>query len=254
MALPETFDAFVPTNFADFFARVDTPTHIGLTELRELEDDVVNSFEISYKYAEKLCSQTILDHSLRCYYFSLAMLHNFPSNTPSVPQISRGELIKRVYLTCLLHDVGISSHEIATTHPAHDMTFEFHGGIMVYEHLRAEYIPSLRLNDSQIADITQSIMLHDVPFQTGMSSATGMLVHISAFIDIFGYDTAPPNTIERALHRDTKREIEKAFPRDGMTLFGVQVEEMMKAKPNCLLGHLPNFLEQFEKATTSAVH
>ncbi|KAJ4474483.1 hypothetical protein J3R30DRAFT_683929 [Lentinula aciculospora] len=244
MPLPDTFDAYVPSNLTELFARATIPTFVSLKKLREFEGDVANRFEPSYKYAKKLYSQTILDHCLRCYYLSLAILRNFPSNTPSIPQISRDELIQRVYLTCILHDVGLSLHETVTIHPAHDMTFEFHGGIMVYEHLRADYVAGLRPNDSQIADITQSIMLHTIPFQTGMSSATGMLMYVSALFDILGYDAAAPNLIERAVHRDTVREINETFARDNMTLFSdSQVQEMLKVKPNCLVGHSPHLVK-----------
>ncbi|KAJ3887467.1 hypothetical protein GG344DRAFT_68800 [Lentinula edodes] len=238
MPVPDTFDAFVPSNFADLFATAEIPPYIGLTELRELERNVVNKFQPSYLHAQKLCSKMILDHSLRCYYFALAILQSFPSKTPSIPQISRDELIGRVYLACILHDLGLSSHEEAIAHPTRDMTFEIHGGILAYEHLRAEYAPDLHLNNSQIADVAQSIMLHTISFQTGLSSAAGMLLYVSAFIDVVGYEAAPPNTKERAITYDTVREIEEAFPLDGMTLrFGGQIREMLDAKPNCLVSH-----------------
>lgn len=252
MPVPDTFDAFVPSNFADLFATAEIPPYIGLTELRELERNVVNKFQPSYLHAQKLCSKMILNHSLRCYYLALAILQSFPSKTPSIPQISRDELIGRVYLACILHDLGLSSHEEAIAHPTRDMTFEIHGGILAYEHLRAEYAPDLQLNNSQIADVAQSIMLHTVSFQTGLSSAAGMLLYVSAFIDVVGYDAAPPNTKEHAITHDTVREIEKAFPLDGMTLrFGGQIQEMLDAKPNCLVSHSVSLFLQLCYVTNS---
>ncbi|KAF9064338.1 hypothetical protein BDP27DRAFT_1425908 [Rhodocollybia butyracea] len=247
--MPATYDKFVPSHFPEFLARANFhSSYIDLAELRKF-DDVANRFQPSSQLSEKLNSQTLLNHCLRCYYFSIAILDaGFPSNTPSVPQISREELIKQLYLTCILHDLGLSTHEDAASHPAHDMTFEFHGGLMVYEHLRAEYAPSLVLDDSQIADITQSIMLHDVFFDAGMSSATGMLMQLSAFFDMLGYGVYGTDSMECMLHRDTVRELEKAFPRGDMVEGSTYAaQEMMRVKPNCHLTRAPTFAARLIK-------
>ncbi|KIK63991.1 hypothetical protein GYMLUDRAFT_241215 [Collybiopsis luxurians FD-317 M1] len=238
MPLPEKFDAFVPSNFVELLAQSNfQPAPLKLAELRELDSSIV-TFGSSLKLAEKLYSQLLFNHCQRCYYFALAILSNgFPSNSPSVPQIPRETVVKELYLTCLLHDFGLSTHIDTTTHPAHDMTFEFHGGIMAYEHLRAEYISTHQLNDIQIADITQSIMLHTAPFEHGKSSALGMLMQLSAFLDVFGYGVFGPDSMEKLIHRDTVREIEQAFPRGDMAQLDRQSQIMFEEKPNCLTSH-----------------
>lgn len=170
MPLPQTFDAFVPSNFGQLVARANfAPAYVSLEELKTF-DAMAAEFQKSYELTKKLSAEIILSHCVRMYYYSLAILHSgFPSNTPLVPQITREELIKRVYLGVILHDLGLSTHAEVVAHPAHEMTFEFSGGIMAYEHLLQTYGSSL--NTFQVGDITQSIMLHTSPFDAGMSSA-----------------------------------------------------------------------------------
>jgi hypothetical protein len=224
-----------------------------LAELKGLDNSPI-TFKKSSEDAKKLYTETILNHCLRTYYFALAILNNgFPSNTPSVPQIARDELLKKVYLTCLLHDIGFSAHQDVTSHPTRDMTFEFHGGFVAYEHLRAEYSSTLQLSDAHIADITQSIMLHSIPFEVGTSSAAGSLVQLGAMFDMLGYGAFGPGSMESVLDRESVREIELAYPRgDLVQVTGKGVQGMLQIKPDCLLGHgQPDFLERLIKGTPS---
>ncbi|KAE9388353.1 hypothetical protein BT96DRAFT_927148 [Gymnopus androsaceus JB14] len=246
MAIPQTFDAFVPSNFEKLIAKGNfKPTYVGLEELKAFD---TAEFRKSYELAKKLTSESIFNHSLRMYYYSLAILHSgFPSKTPSVPQIAREEVFKRVYLGTVLHDLGLSTNEEVTTHPSHEMTFEFTGGIIAFEHLVQTYGPLL--NASEIGDVTQSIMLHTNPFNAGMSSATAMLVQLSAFFDLGGYDAfGRPELLDCMLHADTVKEIQDAIPKEQLAkefLSGLEV--MVKAKPNCIVAHNREALEHSEK-------
>lgn len=235
MPLPQTFDAFVPSNFGQLVARANfKPTYISLEELKTF-DAIAVEFQKSYELSKKLYPEVILSHCVRMYYYSLAILHSgFPSNTPLVPQITREELIKRVYLGVILHDLGLSTHAEAVAHPAHEMTFEFSGGIMAYEHLQT-YGPSL--NTSQVGDITQSIMLHTSPFDAGMSSATAMLVQLSALFDLGGYSVLGDPNLDCMLHQDTVKEIRDAVPKGQFAEFSEGISKMMEAQPNCLMSH-----------------
>ncbi|KAE9392095.1 hypothetical protein BT96DRAFT_1000647 [Gymnopus androsaceus JB14] len=175
------------------------------------------------------------------------MLHSgFPSSTPSVPQITRQDLVKRVYLTSLLHDLGFSQHEDFTTHPAHHMSFELSGAILAFEHLRATYNRSphqhhqQQLDSEQISDITRSIMLHGLPIDAGMSSPVGVLIQISAMFDTLGY-SAYDGVAMSMLHRETVKEIEEAFPRiDLVKELVAGLPQMLKFQPTCLLACLPD--------------
>ncbi|KAF7342166.1 hypothetical protein MVEN_01804400 [Mycena venus] len=168
--------------------------------------------------------------------FALAILHNgFPSGTPGVPQISFEELNRRLYHTCILHDLGWTMTEEGRAHPAHAMTFELHGGIMAYDHLHTA-APSL--DAQQVGDIVQSIVLHTLEFPSGKSSATGALMFLSAWFDVCGYHEAGPGS--RFVDRETVKEIEKEYPRGAFAVEGKEVlDREFSEKPNTLLLPFP---------------
>ncbi|THU98999.1 hypothetical protein K435DRAFT_964662 [Dendrothele bispora CBS 962.96] len=118
MSTPETFDAFVPSTVPDLLSRANFKArYIPLSSLRSL--DLENQYKPSYELMRKVDTDAVVNHCLRCYYFSLLILHSgFPSNTPGVRQITR----------C----------------------------IMAYEHLLEKY-PSPSLSSSDVGDVAQGI-------------------------------------------------------------------------------------------------
>ncbi|KAJ7860143.1 hypothetical protein B0H13DRAFT_1901118 [Mycena leptocephala] len=248
MTFPKLFDAYVPSNGPEFFAAANfTPTYVPFSTLRAVAIDPVAQ-ATSFAYAKKLTRPGVFNHLLRCFYFSLALLHTgFPSGTPGVPQIASAELALRVYHTSLLHDVGFSTLPEATTHPTHTMTFELHGGFMAYEHLRAA---APALDAHQLGDIVQSIVLHTSQWPFGNSSATQMLMSISSWFDVGGYNGAGLGGVDFKLLFDpgTVREIEEAYPRGSM--YNTVVSSLsgeFAEKPNCLLSHTPGGLAALDK-------
>ncbi|KAJ7050405.1 hypothetical protein C8F01DRAFT_1264081 [Mycena amicta] len=230
MALPETFDAYVPSNLKAFFslARLQ-PTYVPFDTLHRavpLDSEHTASFE----HSKNLVPHEGFIHSIRCFYFALGILYS-----------------GRLYHTALLHDLGWTDKEEGLAHPAHAMSFELHGGIMAYEHLLAR-APSL--DAKQVGDIVQSIMLHTIApeWPSGTSSATAMLMSLSAWFDVGGYEIEGPGSRDAIIHRETVREIEKEYPRgdfaaEGGVIFGKE----FKNKPDCLLSHYPGAPENFAK-------
>ncbi|THU99000.1 hypothetical protein K435DRAFT_777187 [Dendrothele bispora CBS 962.96] len=245
MSIPDTFDAFVPSTVPDLLSRANFKArYIPLSSLRSL--DLENQYKPSYELMRKVDTDAVVNHCLRCYYFSLLILHSgFPSNTPGVRQITREELFKRIFLTSVLHDVALSHHEFVLNHPAHGMSFELQGGIMAYEHLLEKY-PSPSLSSSDVGDVAQGIMLHTTQFSNGTSSAANILITISAYFDLAGYGAWSHDVLDNVLNRDSVREIEAAFPRGNVGgEFVDDIAEMLEEKPNCLLSHAPpSFSEQ----------
>ncbi|KAJ7616356.1 hypothetical protein DFH06DRAFT_1365537 [Mycena polygramma] len=243
MVFPKTFDAYVPSNAQELFALAKvTADYVPFETLRSVPLDPAHA--ASLEYSRKITPHEGFIHSIRCYYFALAMLHNgFPSGTPGVPQITFEELVRRLYHCTLLHDLGWTTTSEGREHPAHGMTFELHGGIMAYEHLhRAD--PSL--DAQQVGDIVQSIALHTILWPSGKSSATGALMCLSAWFDVCGYHEAGPGS--RFVHRKTVQEIEKAYPRGNFAVEGGQVlGREFSEKPHCLLAHFPGGGEAFIK-------
>jgi hypothetical protein len=156
-----------------------------------------------------------------------------------VPQIGFEELSLRLYHTTLLHDLGWSNNTEALDHPAHAMTFELHGAFMAYEHLHAA---APDLDAQQVGDIVQSIVLHTSQWPSGNSSATQILMSISALFDIGGYNGTGLVGLDfsRLWHPKTIEEIEKAYPRGDLYQEGLSIfDREFVQKPNCLLSHYP---------------
>ncbi|KAJ7321865.1 hypothetical protein DFH08DRAFT_818242 [Mycena albidolilacea] len=219
MSTPKTFDTFVPSNFPDFLALAKIrPDYISFDALRSVP--INDAHKAATAYTEKHLATSAFDHSLRTYYFALAIMHNgFPSGTPGVPQITFEELQKRLYHACVMHDLGWTSHPDGLSHPARKMSFEIFGGIMAYDFLHA------------------SIMLHTTEYTAGQSSAVGTLVTLGASFDVMGYDAFGSGTFNY-VHRKTVQEIEKQFPRgtfwkDANETGGKEFD----LKPNCIMGH-----------------
>ncbi|KAF7292494.1 hypothetical protein MKEN_01473600 [Mycena kentingensis (nom. inval.)] len=239
VALPATFDAYVPTNISQLMRRL-SPVYVPFTELQAIPAGHARERKASFDLAERLVPPESFLHSIRCYYFALGTLYSgFPSGTPGVPQISTTELATRLYHTALLHDLGWTQTQEGLAHPAHTMTFELFGGIRAYEHL-LDKVPSL--NGTEVSDIVQSIMLHSIAPQwdVGMSSATGMLMSLSAWFDVGGYDLAGPGSRDSMISRDTVREIEAAYPRGKFAAEGTEIlDSELARKPDCLISHSP---------------
>ncbi|KAJ7173027.1 hypothetical protein C8R43DRAFT_1119831 [Mycena crocata] len=246
MLFPKTFDAYVPSNTQELFALAKfKPDFVSLDTLRAVPLDPEH--HASFEYAKQITPPAGFVHSVRCYYFALAMLHNgFPSGTPGVPQITFEELTRRLYHTCLLHDLGWSQNAEGLTHPAHAMSFELHGGIMAYEHLHRA---APALDPHQVGDIVQSIVLHTLSWPAGTSSATGILMSLGAYFDVGGYDGfGSPGSLDSLVNRKTVREIEKEYPRGNFAREGAGVlNREFEEKPNCLLSHFPGGREAFFK-------
>ncbi|KAF7305460.1 hypothetical protein HMN09_00798700 [Mycena chlorophos] len=245
MAFPQTFDAYVPSDWPKLFAQAKiTPTYIPFETLKAVPLDAEHN--ASKIYAERLTPPRGFAHSNRAYYFSLAILANgYPSNTPGVAQISFEDLVRRLYHTCILHDVGWTTSSEGRTHPANAMSFELHGGIMAYEHLLRD---APTLDDKQRGDIVQSIMLHTSMWPEGVSSTTKTLLSLSALFDLFGYDAQGPGSFDFLINRKTVQEIEKAFPRGELLAEGTEIlGREFTEKPDCLLLHFPGGAEAFIK-------
>ncbi|KAJ7177618.1 hypothetical protein C8R46DRAFT_1346056 [Mycena filopes] len=246
MPFPKTFDAYVPSDFAALFALGKfKPEYVLLDTLRSVPLDPAH--QASFDYSKKITPHEGFLHSIRTYYFSLALLHGgFPSATPGVPQITFEELNRRIYHTCILHDLGWSQNAEGLSHPAHAMTFELHGGIMAYEHLQAA---APDLSAQQVGDIVQSIVLHTSAWPSGLSSATKALISVSALFDVCGYDAVGSGSFDFLFNRKTVQEIEKEYPRGNFAVEGSEVlAKEFAEKPDCLLSHTPGGSEGFLKA------
>jgi hypothetical protein len=240
--LSTTYSAFVPSNVSAFALLGNftspIPPFVPFNEINELLQPLDEKYNLSHQYVTQVNSPSILNHNLRmiCYSFGL-LLSGFPSK-PSFgsTQIPTEVLTERIYLSSMLHDLGVSKDPVTLEHPAHTMTFELFGGFLAYDHLHAIKYPSV--DNAFIGDVVQSTLLHTSIFDTGNSSAAAMLLHLSAFLDILGWEAFGPDVFPRFWNNQTIAQIEEAFPRLELSdEFADDVEEMLKDKPDCILSH-----------------
>ncbi|KAF7342172.1 hypothetical protein MVEN_01805000 [Mycena venus] len=251
MPFRKTFDAYVPSNGKELFALTKIkPDYVPFDTLRSIPLDPAHT--ASFEYAKQITPHEGFIHSIRCYYFALAILHNgFPSGTPGMPQITFEELNRRMYHTCILHDLGWTTTSEGRGHLAGAMTFELHGGIMAFEHLQAA---APDLNAQQVGDIVQSIVLHTSEWASGKSSATKTLMSLSALFDVSGYDAQGPGSLNFLINRKTVQEIEKEYPRGNFAAEGVEtLQKEFVNKPDCFLSHFYNGPDDFLKTISIPV-
>ncbi|KAJ7315068.1 hypothetical protein DFH08DRAFT_821028 [Mycena albidolilacea] len=185
----------------------------------------VCSHAASLEYAGKITPHEGFIHSIRCYYFALAILS--PSRS--------------------LHgSSGWTSTAEGTAHPAAATMFELHGGIMAYEHLQAV---APELTAQQVGDIVQSNVLHTSEWSSGKLSATRTLISLSTLFDVCGYDAQGPGSLDFLIDRKTVQESRRSIrvatlrPRNLIEV----VQREFVGKPDCLLSHFHNSTDEFLK-------
>jgi hypothetical protein len=249
--LSATYNAFIPSNVSAFALLGNftspTPPFVPFDEINKLLQPLVEKYKFSRQYVAHVNSPSILNHNLRmiCYSFAL-LLTGFPSQ-PSLgaAQIQTEELTEKIYLSSMMHDLGLSKDPVTLEHHAHTMSFELFGAFLAYDHLHTVNYPSV--DDAFIGDVVQSTVLHTSIFDAGNSSAAAMLLHLSAFLDIVGLEAFGPDIFPRFWNNKTISEIEKAFPRLNLSEeFADDVEEMLKDKPDCITGHYVSYDLWFE--------
>ncbi|KAA1473893.1 hypothetical protein DENSPDRAFT_840424 [Dentipellis sp. KUC8613] len=240
MSFPETVDAYVPRDIVPFLQHSSIkPKYIPFSTLRHVPLD--DTLLASRVYAAQITEPSLYAHAERCYLFSLAVLANgFPRNTPGVPQISFAELHTRLFHTTILHDLGLTYAPEALEHPAGAMSFEIHGGILAYEHLRRI---DPKIAPERLGDIVQSIMTHTLVLPQGKTTAAAMLLQLSALFDMLGYDAFGEGSMDTMISPETVREIMEVYPRGKQSAqMSAFVGTMLEEKPHCLIGAgLPGF-------------
>jgi cyanamide hydratase len=120
-------------------------------------------------------------------------------------------------LTSLLHDIGATSTNIASTH----LSFEFWGGIYALNLLQH----SLNAPQSQSEAVAEAIIRHQDIRTTGKITFLGQLIQLATIYD---------NVSNRPeiVHEVTRVDVNKAFPRNGWSkCFHDTILEENGAKP-----------------------
>ncbi|KAF3919223.1 hypothetical protein AA313_de0205267 [Arthrobotrys entomopaga] len=179
------------------------------------DDEVVSKVQQFVK--EKLTSQTY-NHSMRVYYFSMAILHQqFPEHAKTLSPST-------LALTCLLHDIGATHEHIAAT----QLSFEFFGGILALDLLSKQ----LNAPKSQAEAVCEAIIRHQDLGTVGTITFLGQLIQLATIYDNMGGNP-------EMVHVNTRVDVNKAFPRDGWSkCFHDTIREENATKPWAHTTHL----------------
>lgn len=144
-----------------------------------------------HEYAKGELNQKTLNHSLRVYSYSAAIIHDhFPQW-----DLDLGVL----FTTSLLHDLGTTEKNMKST----KMSFEFYGGILARELIMKE------AKDSDYAEaVSEAIIRHQDLGESGYITTLGLIIQVSTILDNVGKNT-------EYVHADTLDDINRKYPREG---------------------------------------
>ncbi|KAH8598980.1 urea hydro-lyase cyanamide [Bisporella sp. PMI_857] len=180
-----------------------------------------------HQYAQSRLPVETFNHSMRVYYYGVAILsHAFPTwSSPS--------FLETYYLTCLLHDIGTTDENITTTL----LSFEFQGGYLVLDLLK-----SLAAPVEQAESVAEAVIRHQDLGTTGTLSRVSALIQLATIFDNVGRN---PELVAR----ETIEGVVALFPRKHWSgCFAKTIRKELSLKPWAHTSHLgePGFEERVE--------
>lgn len=160
------------------------------------------------KYARAELNEKTLNHSLRVYTYSAAIIKDqFPSWDLDLAV---------VFTTCLLHDIGTTDKNMKAT----KMSFEFYGGIiakdLVYEKTK---------NQDYAEAVSEAIIRHQDLGEEGYITTLGLIIQIATILDNVG------KNIE-LIHEETLAAANEKYPREGWkNCFALVIDRENAEKP-----------------------
>lgn len=147
--------------------------------------------EAILEYAKTELNEQTLNHSLRVYSYSVAII---------IDQFPDWDLDLGVLLTTsLLHDIGTTEKNMSAT----KMSFEFYGGLIAREWVLE------KTKDTDYADaVSEAVIRHQDLGTTGNITTLGLILQISTILDNVGKHT-------QYIHEDTLDYVNRKYPRNG---------------------------------------
>ncbi|OJJ49722.1 hypothetical protein ASPZODRAFT_57856, partial [Penicilliopsis zonata CBS 506.65] len=159
-------------------------------------------------YALTHLPERTYNHSLRVYYFGLAIkASRFP-----------GWLLtdETFFLACLLHDIGTTDAHLENTR----LSFEYYGGFLALEGDTISLAPR-----DQAESIAEAIIRHQDLRETGSISSLGQLIQLATLFDNTG---SYPDLV----HETTIQEVNIRYPRHGWSgCFADTIDKEIALKP-----------------------
>jgi len=147
-----------------------------------------------HKYAKQELAPETFNHSLRVYYYGIAIAkYSFPAWLSATPS----SFEETYFLTCLLHDIGTTDTNMADTL----LSFEFYGGMIALELLLKEGSPR-----PQAESVSEAVIRHQDLGTVGTITTIGALVQLATIFDNMGGNS-------ELVHKGTIEDVVKNYPR-----------------------------------------
>ncbi|EGW33518.1 uncharacterized protein SPAPADRAFT_60862 [Spathaspora passalidarum NRRL Y-27907] len=164
--------------------------------------------EFVYNYAKEKLPPKVFNHSLRVYFYSLAIIKDQFPEWDLDPEV--------IYVTSLLHDIGTTDENMHAT----KLSFESYGGI-----ISRELVLSANGNKDYADAVCEAIIRHQDLGESGYITTLGLILQISTILDNVGLNT-------HLIHEDTLNAVNKQFSRDGwLDCFSAAIDRENELKP-----------------------
>ena len=141
-----------------------------------------------HEYAKKELAIETFNHSMRVYYYgnistislcnkSLTQLLGQAILSHAFPSWSSPSFDETYFLSCLLHDIGTTDKNITATL----MSFEFYGGLLALDLLKAHHAPI-----EQAENVAETVIRHQDLGETGTLTRIAALIQLATIFDNMG--------------------------------------------------------------------
>ncbi|RDW65705.1 putative cyanamide hydratase [Aspergillus mulundensis] len=203
---------------------INEPKPIFLDEISfPSEDPIVSK---TAEYVKRVLHPQTFNHSMRVYYFGMAITRQqFPTQA-SVLNPSTWAL------TCLLHDLGTAPENLTATR----MSFDLYGGIKALQLLNDH-----GASTDQAEAVAEAIIRHQDMGVDGTITFLGQLIQLATLYDNTGQHPRIRD-YARLIHAETRAEVNEAHPRlEWCRFFSETIRKEESVKPWCHSTHIVGF-------------
>ncbi|KAI5917463.1 hypothetical protein F4810DRAFT_44393 [Camillea tinctor] len=195
-------------------AYIHKPTAFKFTDIPFPGDPIVAKIQA---YAKEHLTEQTYNHSMRVFYWGYSIIKDqFPEHASKLSMSTWA-------LTCLLHDIGTTDHNLRATL----LSFEFYGGILALNLTKEHGAPV-----AQAEAVAEAIIRHQDLGTVGTITFLGQVVQLATVYDNMGMN---PGLIDET----TRLDVNRAYPRKGWSgCFSKTIRTENSLKPWAHTTHL----------------
>ncbi|KAH2660927.1 hypothetical protein LV164_003321 [Aspergillus fumigatus] len=224
---------------------INVPEALSVEEIKFPVDDPI--VEKTMRYAKAALPTETFNHSMRVYYYGMqdCASHGVLINRSQAlgMAITKQQFPKQASalspstwaLTCLLHDIGTSDHNLAATR----MSFDIYGGIKALEVLKG-----FGATSDQAEAVAEAIIRHQDLGVHGTITYIGQLIQLATIYDNVGAHPYVKDFGE-LIHDTTRSQVHEAHPPgEWRTFFSGVIQKEQAIKPWCHTKKMVNVLRK----------